>query len=235
MSAVLVTRPAGAEDPLAAALRERGYEVIAVPTVSTRRRDVRWPELARFDWVVVTSAAGAAVLPELPSGPRVAAVGAATAAALRRRGIEVGLVPHEASGMALARELAVADGGRVLLVRASAAAPDLPAELRRRGAVVEEVIAYETVEGPARSGPALRAAMDRDDLAAVVFASGSAARGYLSLGGDSSVPAVTIGPRTSEVARRLGFTVAAEAAEQDANGLAAAVAQAVDGGARRHA
>jgi uroporphyrinogen III methyltransferase / synthase len=87
MRTVLVTRPAAHKDPLVAELTSRGYRVIAVPTVVTRPVDVEWPNLNEFDWVVVTSAAGVAALPEVGGGPRWAAVGEATAQALRERGV----------------------------------------------------------------------------------------------------------------------------------------------------
>ncbi len=227
MSTILVTRPAGAGDPLVAALESRGYRVTAVPTVVTEPVHVDWPDLSRFDWVVVTSAAGVAALPDLPAGPRWAAVGEATARALRSRGAVVDLVPEEANGAALAKALPDPAGARVLLVRASLADPDLPAALRKRGAQVEEVVAYETIEGPAGSADELRRALERPDLAAVVFASGSAVRGFTRLGGGTNVPAVTIGPRTSAVARDAGFTVVAEAEGRSVQELAAAVTGAI--------
>jgi porphobilinogen synthase len=227
MKAVLVTRPAGAGDPLVTELEGRGYRVRAVPTVITRPVPVEWPDLGGYDWIVVTSAAGADSLPDVPEGPRWAAVGEATARSLRARGIRVDLVPDQASGAALAGALPEPRGARVLLVRASMADPDLPDRLRERGALVDEVTAYVTVEGPAESGDELREALRQDDLAAVVFASGSAVRGFTSLGGTTDLPAVTIGPRTSAVARGAGFRVVAEAAGQSVAELAEAVSRAV--------
>lgn len=227
MKTIVVTRPAGADDPLAVELESRGYRVIAVPTVATRRIDVDWPDVRRFDWVVLTSAAGVAALPATPPGPRWAAVGAATAKALRARGVDVDVVPSEANGAALASALPDVAGARVLLVRASLADPDLPDALRARGASVVEVTAYETVEGPEQSREPLRRAMSEASVSAVVFASGSAVRGYVKLGGVRRVPAVTIGPRTSKVAREQGFTVAAESANPHVAELADAVGRAM--------
>src|SRR4029077_8103311 len=125
----------------------------------------------------------------------------ATAIALRSRGAAVDFVPAEASGASLGESLPDPSGRRVLLVRASQADADLPEILRRRGATVEEVTAYETVEGPTESASDLRQALGQNDLAAVVFASGSAVRGFARLGGTTYLPAITIGPRTSAVAR----------------------------------
>ena len=227
MTSVLVTRPAGARDRLVAELEAHGYRVSAVPTVVTEPIAVEWPDLAQYDWVVLTSAAGVESIPEVTAGRRWAVVGESTARALRARGIEADLVPEEASGAALAEALPDPRGARVLLVRASMADPDLPAGLRTRGALVEEVTAYETVEGPAASSEPLRSALSQPDIAAVVFASGSAVRGFIKLGGGTNLPAITIGPRTTTVARDAGFTVIAEAAGQSARELAAAVVRAI--------
>src|SRR5260370_25092928 len=76
MTAVLVTRPARASDALVNELQRRGYDVIAVPTVVTRSVAVEWPDMATFDWVVLTSTTAAAALPDIPARPRRAAVGA---------------------------------------------------------------------------------------------------------------------------------------------------------------
>ncbi|HVH62726.1 MAG TPA: uroporphyrinogen-III synthase [Candidatus Dormibacteraeota bacterium] len=227
MKAVLVTRPAGADDPLVRELESRGYRVIAVPTVLTRPIPVDWPDLAQFDWIVVTSPTGVDALPATPAGARWAAVGQATAARLRARGVEADLVPAEANGAALGEALPETKDKRVLLVRASQADSDLPAVLRRRGARVEEITAYETVEGPAESADALQLALTNTDLESVVFASGSAVRGFLKLGGTAALPAITIGPRTSAVAREHGFSVVAEARNPTVEELAAAVEQAI--------
>ena len=225
MTAVLVTRPAGLRDALVSELESRGYDVIAVPTVLTRRIAVDWPDLARFDWVVVTSVAGVATLPGIPTGPRWAAVGESTARALRARGAQVDVIPAEANGAALADALPDPRGKKVVLVRASLADPDLPSILRDRGAVVEEITAYETVEGPPESAEALQNALRK--IAGVVFASGSAVRGFIKLGGRTDLPAITIGPKTSAVARAVGFAIVHESAGRDVPQMAAAVERAI--------
>lgn len=227
MTAILVTRPAGHADPLVRLLSERGYRVHAVPTVATEPVEVETRDLARCDWIVVTSVKGVDAMTELPRGPEYAAVGTVTAAALRERGIQPAHVPPQASGAALAESLPNVKGRRVALVRASAAGGELPELLRRRGATVQEVTAYRTLEGPLSSALPLRAALADPDLRAVVFASGSAVRGYINLGGVAAVPAITIGPRTTSSAQEHGFAVVAEAEGPSARGLAAAVVRAI--------
>ena len=246
--AVLVTRPAGDADRLAELLATAGWRPVAIPTVATEpvapgilARAVE--RLATFDWVAVTSAtavdalAGAAALvgTMLPADPpRWAAVGPATAAALRASGVSEVLLPGRSRGAAIAEALLAVGslaGRRILLPRADAADPELPQRLRAVGAVVEELVAYRTVEGPPASRAALLDALADPTLAAVTVASGSAARGLVRLtAGDpraagrlAALPLVSIGPATSVVVRGLGLAVAAEAAAPTAEALAAAV------------
>lgn len=227
MIAILVTRPGGESDPLVHALRRRGYRVHAVATVQTEPMDFNAGSLASCDWIVLTSVRGVKALAELPPGPRFAAVGTETARALRARGITPSHLPGRADGADLGDTLPDVNGKRIALVRASAASTDLPDRLRRRGATVEEVTAYRTVEGPSASAEKLRDALADPELAAVLFASGSAVRGFLDLGGSARLPAITIGPRTTNSARELGFVVMAEADAQSVSGLADAVVRAL--------
>jgi uroporphyrinogen-III synthase len=234
MTAILVTRRAGETS----ALEKAGYRVHTVPTIATQPLKFDPPDLTRYDWVVVTSAAGAQGLVPSPHrgegrgeglklGPRWAAVGQATARALRAAGIEPSLIPAESNGLALANAIPDVGGKRILLVRASAASADLPERLRERGAIVDEVAAYLTIVGPATSSAPLKAALADPDLAAIVFASGSAVRGFIALGGSTGWPAITIGPGTTKEAKALGFSVIAEAATQSAEALATAVVNAI--------
>jgi uroporphyrinogen-III synthase len=214
-----------------ATLRALGYGVHAVPTVTTEPLPFAGPDFGRFDWVVVTSAAGAeALLTGAPGGKAVhwAAVGPRTAAVLAAHGVEARAVPEESRGARIADAIARVQrlrGLRVLLARADAAAPDLPAALRSAGALVEELAVYHTVVGPESSRPALAAALADPALAAAVFASGSAVRGLVRLADrdPTGLPAITIGPATSAVARAAGFRVVSEARSAGVAGLVDAI------------
>jgi uroporphyrinogen III methyltransferase/synthase len=223
MIAILVTRPEGPSDTLVHALRQRGYRVHAVPTMQTEPVDFNPQLLADCDWIVLTSVRGVQSITALPSGPRYAVVGPETARALRARGIEPAHIPVHAEGAELGDTLPDVAGKRIALVRASAGATDLPDRLRRRGATVREVTAYRTVEAPTASAEPLRAALMDEDLSAVVFASGSAVRGFLELGGTTALSAITIGPHTSATAREHGFNVIAESDTQSVTGLVSAI------------
>jgi uroporphyrinogen-III synthase len=229
--ALLCTRPEGERDPLVERLRGLGHRVHAVPTVLTEPLPFEPPDLGRFDWVVVTSASGVRALlagRRAPASVQWAAVGPHTAAALAGRGIAATAVPRDARGARIAGAIAGVQppaGLRVLLARADAAASDLPAALRAAGAAVEELAVYHTVVGPETSRAGVAEALADPVLAGVVFASGSAVRGLVRLGGDAArrLPAVTIGPATSAAAREEGFSVVAEAASPGVEALVAAV------------
>src|SRR5258708_23971904 len=137
--------------------------------------------LTGFDWIVLTSARGVKALTDVPAGPKFAVVGPETARALRARGVKPSHAPGRADGADPWDTLPDDAGKRVALVRASAAGEDLPDRLRRRGANVEEVTAYRTVEGPAPSADKLRSALADAELGAGIFASGSAVRGFPGL------------------------------------------------------
>lgn len=240
---MLVTRPASQAGELVALLRARGIGAVVVPTVAIDRSSAGL-ELDRLlrtldgaDWLVLTSANGAEALAErmtlsgrpIPDGTRVAAVGPATADALRSAGIRVDHVPSRYLTVDIAAGLGDVAGRRVVLARADAATPDLREALLARGALVEEVVAYRTLEGPAASRDPLRACLHAD-LDGITFTSSSTVRGLLRLasavdrGRARSWPAFCIGPVTADTARRAGFHVAAVAPEHTAASLADTVA-----------
>lgn len=242
---VLVTRAAGQAGRLEAALREQGLEPITVPAIAVELDppggvlDSVARVIQSFDWVVVTSPNGArAVLAAAGrvstslAGPRWAAVGAGTAAVLEREDVHVDFLPSRAEARVLADELPVRRADEVLLLRGDLAGGDLPARLEERGAVVEDVVAYRTIEGPASSRPNLRDAWATGRPDAVVLASGSAARGLMALADAEgldvcSIPAICIGPETHREAARLGFDVVATSPDPDPSTLAATTAAAL--------
>jgi uroporphyrinogen-III synthase len=240
---VLVTRPAGQADELGRLLTERGIQPVPVATVAidldstASDLDAMLAGLAGADWLVLTSANGAEALasrlapdsPGLPHETKVAAVGPATAGALAAAGIRVDHVPMEYLTVAIADGLGDVTGRRVVLARADAATPDLREALAARGARVEEVVAYRTIEGPGSSRDPLHAALQLE-LDGIAFTSGSTVRGLTRLaspidrGRARALPAFCIGPVTAGEARNSGFHIAAVASEHTAAGLTSAIA-----------
>jgi len=241
---ILVTRPAAQADDLAGLLRARGLTPVVVPTVAidaastTAELDAMLESLDGASWLVLTSANGAEALAarlsanghQLPDGLRVAAVGPATADVLRAAAIRVDHVPDEYLTVAIADGLGDVRKQRVVLARADAATPSLRDALVERGATVEEVVAYRTVEGSASSRDPLHAAL-HGDLAGIAFTSGSTVRGLVRLaspfdrGRARGIPAFCIGPVTADTARHHGFDIASVAVDHTAMGLADAIAE----------
>lgn len=201
---VIVTRPRAQAEPLAAALRARDFEPVLFPVIEVEPTDDAPIHVRGYDWVIVTSGNGAAELARRADGrpARIAAVGEATAAALEEHGLHADFVPSLASQDGLLAEFP-RPVGRALFVGAEGArqtlAEQLPAEFRS----VYRTVALKSGRPP--SG----------DL--VLLASASAARAWGPL--RSRVPAITIGPRTTDAARAAGVDVVAEARTQTVDGL----------------
>ena len=200
---VVVTRAREQAEPLVAALRAKALEPVLCPLIETEPIDDGAIDVDGYDWVIVTSANGAAELARRHAGqlPKVAAVGEATAAALAEHGIHADFVPADASQEGLLAEFPQpvgqalfdgAEGAGTLL------AEQLPADFRA---------AYRTIE--------LMPPVPEGDL--VLLASASAARAWARLG--SPLPAISIGPQTTAAARAAGLDVVAEAKTRDVGGL----------------
>jgi uroporphyrinogen-III synthase len=203
---VIVTRPRAQAGPLVERLEELGADVVECPLIEIEHTSDEPVDGAAYDWVVVTSVNGASEIARRGCNlPRLAAVGPGTAEALRRYGLEPSFVPTEATQDGLLREFP-RPAGRVLFAAA---------EGSRRTAIdglrADFVPLYRT--------RLLQPEPPDGDV--VILASGSAAKAYAWIGGEA--PVVSIGPETSRTARRLGLTVAAEAATHDLEGLVAAV------------
>jgi uroporphyrinogen-III synthase len=242
---VLVTRAAEQADALVSAMHNAGLDPVLVPTIAVEFErpngdlDAAAGILHMYAWVVITSANGARailkaaerILTEL-GAPSWAAIGPTTRRVLEHEGIEVALQPSQSSAIALAIELPVVDGDRVLVVRGDLADEELAVALRRRGAQVDDVVAYRTREAPEASRLLLRGALSGGPIAAIAFTSGSTVRGLIKLARDESIdvlsiPVACIGPETADEAGAAGFRILAVSPTPDTAALAAATARAL--------
>ena len=117
----------------------------------------------------------------------IAAIGPATQKAIEQRGVKVDVVPEEYVAESVVQSLrSKVKGKRVLLVRAKVARDVIPRELRRAGARVDVVEAYETVV-PLNSRRRLRAALKnpKNRPHVVTFTSSSTVRNFVELLGGS--------------------------------------------------
>jgi uroporphyrinogen-III synthase len=169
------------------------------------------------------------------AGLRIAAIGPATRKAIEQRGAKVAVVPKEYVAESVVRSLRRrVRGKRVLLVRAKVARDVIPRELRKAGAHVDVVEAYETVvpQGSRqRLKTALRNPKRRPQV--VTFTSSSTVRNFVALlkGSRASINldgilTASIGPITSSTLHESGLPVDIEAKKYTIAGLVAAITKA---------
>lgn len=216
---LVVTRAEEAGFELAETLEQHGATVVSFPVLAFEALSAEPLETAleeSWDWVVFTSANGVRHFCSLARdvrklrGARLAAIGPATAQALRDVFLEPDLVPPRYVAESLLEVFPACD--RVLLCRAEEARDVLPEGLRARGTHVQVVPVYRTVvpsEVP-----------DLEEADRVLFTSSSTVKHFRQLVGDEvDLPVLAIGPVTAATARELGFTEVDEAPEHTTAGM----------------
>jgi uroporphyrinogen-III synthase len=241
---ILVGRAGKQASALSDLLREQGATVVEIPFIEIKRPrsfaplDHALKNLHTYEWLVLTSVNGVEVffsrLERLRSanlsGLRVAAIGPATRDAIEREGLQVQVMPREYVAESVVKALrGKVRGKRVLLVRAKVARDVIPRELRKAGAKVDVVEAYQTVMPKESAGKLRRLLADpkrRPD--AITFTSSSTVRNFVKLAGKSSLHGIlfaSIGPVTSATLRECGLKVGVQAREYTTHGLVSALAK----------
>lgn len=228
---IVVTRARKQAGALSQRLRALGAEVIELPLIEFQALDFAIPDWGAYDWAIFTSANGVEFFFERVEprpGPKLCAIGPATAAALRARGLEPDVIPPEFVGESVVEALREAGigGRRVLLARAEEARDVIPAELARMGAGVDVLAVYRTAP-PAGIEQKAREVFETIRPDWVTLTSSSTVRHLMA-----AVPArllagvklASIGPVTSQTAREAGLEITVEAAEYTIDGLAQALA-----------
>ena len=163
---------------------------------------------------------------------RIAAIGPATRKAIEHRGLKVDVMPKEYVAESVVRSLRRRVRGKsVLLVRAKVARDVIPRELRKAGARVDVVEAYETVV-PESSRRRLQAVLKnpRKRPGVVTFTSSSTVKNFMQLLDKGPQPTLlegiqtaSIGPVTSATLRQVRLPVNIEAREFTIPGLVSAI------------
>lgn len=245
---IVVTRARHQAQSLSDKLSELGATPVVIPAIriapmpDTQPLDRAIAALSGYNWLIFTSSNGVEIFWQrleaigLDSSTfdavKAAAVGPATARALRQHGVQPDFVPDEFVGEAIAAGLGDdLTGQRILLPRAEIGREKLVQMLVARGAHVDDVPSYRT----------LPATMDAADLAelergvdAITFTSGSTARNFVAavkeradgeiLSFFENTVVACIGPVTAEAARELGLDVDVVATEYTTDGLVEALA-----------
>ena len=248
---ILVGRARRQASALSVELKTLGAEVIEVPFIEIRPPrsykplDLALKCIAKYDWLILTSVNGVETLqariqklrvkPADFSHLQIAAIGPATREALDDMGLKTAVVPERYVAESVVESLRFkVKGKRVLLVRAKVARDVIPRELRKAGAHVDIVEAYETVV-PAASQTKLRALMSSPTRRPhmITFTSSSTVKNFLELLGGRKRNALTdgiklasIGPITSSALRECGLSVDYEAKEFTIPGLVRAIVKA---------
>ena len=159
---VVVTRTREQASELVAQLSALGAECLECPTIRVvppqdwAPLDEAIDRLDIYDWLVLTSVNGVNFFFDrlyergkdvrAMGNLRTAAIGPATAKRMRDFGLKSDIVPetYRAESIIEAFEKESMEEKRVLLPRAKEARPILPVEIRKMGATVDEIAAYET-------------------------------------------------------------------------------------------
>ena len=246
---IAITRPLAQAGGLIERLRSLGAMPVATPTIEIvppadfTALDGAIADLAAYNWLLLTSVNGVETFMARATALRidpgafaqlsVGAIGPATARALEERGIPVMFVPRSYQAESILAEIGDVNGQRMLLPRAELARRILAEGLRERGAVVDEIAAYQTVAGPGI--PLLAELLRSESLAAIAFTSSSTVRfcyeGLLQLANSAvetqrllALPAIVcIGPVTAATAIEFGLRVDVVADSFTIDGLVGAL------------
>ena len=244
---VLVGRARHQASALSTGLRAQGAEVLEIPFIEIRKPhsyrplDAALKDLEKYDWLILTSVNGVdavwARAKQLQLSKkhfrhlRVATIGPATKKAIEQHGLKVHVVPKEYVAESVVESLREhVEGKRVLLARAKVARDVIPRELRKLGARVDVVEAYETVV-PMKSRLRLRAAFksSKPKPQVITFTSSSTVKNFVALLGKAKareldgIRLASIGPVTSATLREFGLPVDIEASKYTIAGLISAI------------
>jgi uroporphyrinogen-III synthase len=219
---IVVTRAPHQAVKLAEMLQEKGavplmYPCIDIaPPADLAPLDAVLRNLHNYEWLLITSSntplamkrrlQALEIIPDFVH-LKIAAVGQTTAEAMETLfGVKAEIVPETQSAAALAEVINVYEKMRVLLPQASIAKPDLADVLRKRGADVTVVEAYETVIG--HGGEDIPTMIAENRVDAVTFTSSSTVENFVERIKPQTathLPVVCIGAPTSDTAWEAGF------------------------------
>jgi uroporphyrinogen III methyltransferase/synthase len=246
---IVITRAATQSEALSKQLSALGAIPVILPLVAFAEPedfsalDEAITQVDRFDWMVFTSAQAVRAivarserlkipLSRAVSKAMIAAVGPASAESVTQAGLPVEYVANVHNGVALADELGERIRGRkVLLPRSNRANPDLPAALKRHGALVTEVVAYRTLQPTDVDKQNLGRIVTRE-ADAILFFSPSAVQHFEELAGveqlcelQDRLAITAVGPVTAGALQEAGVEKAVVAADTTAAAVVRALEQ----------
>lgn len=220
---VLVTRPAEQAAGLCALIEAAGGRALRLPLldiVPVEDPAAATELLSRPDWDWLIFVSANAVRHALALGAwrqgsaRIAAVGEATAVALREAGVRVDLVPEpqfNSESLLAAPALAEVAGLQILIVRGAGGRELLADVLRERGAIIAYAEVYRRRLPTLADSAAWIAHWQQGGIDSVVVTSGEILGHLMTLLGEAGpelaarTPLVVIGERVASLARERGW------------------------------
>ena len=198
---VVLTRPRAAAEPLARALQAEGANVFVFPALAieplapTPGLEALLSKLAQCDLAIFVSAnavehglAMARRAGPWPASLRVAAIGEATAEALRNSGIARVISPperHDSEGLLALGEMQAVKGQNIVVFRGEGGRERIREVLEERGATVSYAECYRRVR-PESDTRTLLAAWRRGEVHAVSALSAETLRNFVAMLGPES-------------------------------------------------
>ncbi|MEI4800098.1 uroporphyrinogen-III synthase [Bacillus sp. NPDC077411] len=189
---VLITRAQQQAKQLSTAVQKQGGIPMEIPllhiTAAAREQfqQVR-EELSTYDWIIFTSKNGVNFFLDgagqpLPHTMKIAAVGVKTKRELEHRGYNVHFVPTTFVAEAFAKEFVnhIGSGTRILLPKGNLARDVIREALRNHGAIVRELVVYETAVHLQMREQLIEALRSRA-IDVITFTSPSTVRSFITL------------------------------------------------------
>lgn len=228
---IVVTRTREQASELVQLLSDYGADCLECPTIKVEPPDDWKPldlgidRLSSYDWLVFTSVNGVSFFFERlfeNNGDvrklghlKTAVIGPATERRLFDFGVKSDIVPesYRAESILKAFQKEEVRGKKILLPRAKEARPVLPLELTKMGAVVDEVTAYCT-KAVLENADRLLKYLEAGSVDLITFTSSSTVKNFKALLPHArfndllkGVTIASIGPITTDTAKKLGFDV----------------------------
>jgi uroporphyrinogen-III synthase len=223
---ILVTRPAHQAENLCRLISDAGGNPVRLPCLAIvpvehdNAEQERLAGMAHVDWLIFVSANAVtmhqyyldnAKMPRLRYD-KCAAIGAATAEAMRQAGYPVAVVPHQgydSEALLVRPELQAMAGQNVLIVRGAGGREVLAETLAARGAQVSYMDVYQRAK-PITDASSVLNLLKQNQLAAVTITSGEALTNLLALldgqqGRLLQLPLIVISDRIAHLASAKGF------------------------------
>jgi len=246
---IIVTRAREQASDFLTKLLELGVHCVEFPTIEIVPPDNWEPldkaieDLPNYDWLLFTSVNSVKYFfkrvyengkdTRCLKNIKVGAVGPKTAEAVRENGVIPDLIPEEYKAESVADSFRNfnTENIKVLLPKASKARKTLPDELKKMGADIDEVTVYHTIM-PEGKTDEVKSMLEAGDIDMVTFTSSSTVTNFINIFGPDSekiksylkdVDIASIGPITSDTAKKNGLKITVEAKDYTIDGLIEAI------------